>query len=70
MRSFYKYKTTDFSGDKAQGDYEDDDLRGSDMEQYQEVCRMIRYVPNYTCIFLDFVRGFGSYVKGLPKTKR
>ena len=26
--------------------------------------------PNYTDIFLDFVRGFGSYVKGLPKTKR
>ena len=27
-------------------------------------------MPNYACIFLDFVRGFGSYVKGLPKTKR
>ena len=26
--------------------------------------------PNYTGIFLDFVHGFGSYVKGLPKTKR
>ena len=26
--------------------------------------------PNYTGIFLDFVQGFGSYVKGLPKTKR
>ena len=26
--------------------------------------------PNYTRIFLDFVHGFGSYVKGLPKTKR
>ena len=26
--------------------------------------------PNYTGIFLDFVRGFGSYVKGLPKTVR
>ena len=25
--------------------------------------------PN-TDIFLDFVHGFGSYVKGLPKTKR
>ena len=25
---------------------------------------------NYTGIFLDFVHGFGSYVKGLPKTKR
>ena len=24
----------------------------------------------YTGIFLDFVHGFGSYVKGLPKTKR
>ena len=26
--------------------------------------------PNHTGIFLDFVHGFGSYVKGLPKTKR
>ena len=26
--------------------------------------------PNYTGIFLDFVLGFRSYVKGLPKTKR
>ena len=26
--------------------------------------------PNYTIIFLDFVHGFGSYVKGLPKTIR
>ena len=26
--------------------------------------------PKYTDIFLHFVHGFGSYVKGLPKTKR
>ena len=26
--------------------------------------------PNYTGIFLDFVHGFGSDVKGLPKTKQ
>ena len=26
--------------------------------------------PNYTGISLDFVHGFGSYVKGLPKMKR
>ena len=26
--------------------------------------------PNYAGIFLDFVHGFGSYVKGLPNTKR
>ena len=26
--------------------------------------------PNYAGIFLDFVHDFGSYVKGLPKTKR
>ena len=25
--------------------------------------------PNYIGIFLDFVHGFGSYVKGLLKTK-
>ena len=41
--------------------------KGSDMEQYQEVCRITRSVPNYTCVFLDFLRGFSSYVKGLPK---
>ena len=35
------------------------------MEHYQEVCRITRSVPNYTCIFLDFVREFVSYVKGL-----
>ena len=26
--------------------------------------------PNYSGIFLDFVHGFGTYVKGLPKTNR
>ena len=26
--------------------------------------------PNYTGIFIDFVYEFGSYVKGLPKTKQ
>ena len=26
--------------------------------------------PKYTGIFLHFVHGFGSYVKGLPKTKQ
>ena len=26
--------------------------------------------PNYADIFLDFVHGFSSYVKGLPKTNR
>ena len=35
--------------------------KGSDMEQFQEVCRITRSVPNYTCIFLDFVFGFRSY---------
>ena len=39
------------------------------MEQYQEGYRITRSVPNYTCIFLDFARRLGSYVKGLPKTK-
>ena len=41
------------------------------MKQYQKVCRITRSVPNYyTCIFLDFVRRFSSYVKGLLKTKQ
>ena len=26
--------------------------------------------PNHAGIFLDFFHGFGSYVQGLPKTKR
>ena len=25
------------------------------MEQYQDVCRITKSVPNYTCFFLDFV---------------
>ena len=40
------------------------------MEQYQEVCRITRSVPNYTCILLDFICRLGSYVKGLLKKKR
>ena len=44
--------------------------KGNDMEQYQEVCRIIRSVPNYTSIFIDSVRGIGSNVKGRTKTKR
>ena len=55
--------------DKTQSDYKDH-TKGKDMEQYQEVCRITMSVPNYTCIFLDFVCQFGSYVKGLPKMKR
>ena len=52
--------------DKAQSDYKDHDLKAvSDMEQYQEVCRITGSVPNHTCIFLEFVCGFSSYVKGL-----
>ena len=39
------------------------------MEQYQEVCRITRSVSNYACISVDFVHGFNSYVKSLPKTK-
>ena len=71
MGLFYKYmyKTTDFCGTKHRGTIKTT-TKGKDMEQYQEVCRITRSVPNYTCSFLDFVCQFGSYVKGLPKTKR
>ena len=40
------------------------------MERYKEDCRITRSVPNYTCIFLDFVRGFDTYMKDMPKTKQ
>ena len=44
--------------------------KGHDLEQYWEVCRLTRTVPKYTFIFKDFIRGIGSNVKGLPKTKQ
>ena len=44
--------------------------KDSYMEQYQEVCRITRSVPNYTSNVLDFVGGFGSHVKGLLKMKQ
>ena len=63
---FWKYNAKDYRllWDKAQSD-----KKGSDMEQYLEVCRITRSVPNYTYIFIDFVHRIGSYVKVLAKTK-
>ena len=54
--------------DKAQVDYKDHDLKKVTWNKIRE-SKIIRLVPNYTYIFIDLVRGIGSYVKGLPKTK-
>ena len=56
--------------DKAQSNYKDHELKAVTWNKRHEVCRITRSVPNYTCIFLDFVCGFSSYVKGLLKTKQ
>ena len=47
------------------------------MEWHETICIVKVFLlsereisPKYTGIFLHFVHGFGSYVKGLPKTKR
>ena len=69
VQLFYKNKTTDFCLAKPRATIKAT-TKGSGMEHYQEVCRITRYVPNYTCTFLDFICGFGSYRKGLPKTKQ
>ena len=66
---FYKHKTIDYRllWDNTQSDYKD----------HGTICIVKVFLlsegensPNYTGIFLDFVHRFGSYVKGLPKTKR
>ena len=63
----YKYKTTD-SLDKSESDYKDHDLKQVTWNNIRKSVEGL--VPSYTCIFLDFIRAFGSYVKGLPKTKQ
>ena len=75
VRLFYKHNTKDYRllWDNTQTDYKATYL----MLWHGTVCIVNVFLlsereisPNYADIFLDFVHGFGSYVKGLPKTKR
>ena len=75
VRLFYKHNTFDHRilWDNTQSDYKDHEHNAVTWNNLycngillseREISR------NYTGIFLYFVHGFGSYVKGLPKTKR
>ena len=75
MRFFYKHDTTDYIllWSKTQSDCKEHEFKAVSWNNLY--CKVFllseREISlNYTDIFLDFVRGFGSYVKGLPKTKR
>ena len=74
MRLFYNHDTTEYSllWDKTQSDYKDQELKAVAWSNLY--CKGIsaerEISQNYTRIFLNFVHGFGSYVKGLPKNKR
>ena len=75
VQLFYKQYTVDYRllWDNTQSDFKDNELNAVTWN----IC-IVKVIllsereisPNYTGIFLDFVHGFGSYVKGLPKTKR
>ena len=75
VRFFYKHNTIDYRllWDNTQSDYKDQEFKA--MTWNNSYCTVFllserEISPNYTSIFLVFVHGFGSYVKGLPKTKR
>ena len=73
VRLFYKHNTIDYIilWDNTQSDYKDHELNA--VARNNLYCKGIserEISPKYTGIFLHFVHGFGSYVKGLPKTKR
>ena len=75
MRLFYKHSTKDYRllWEKTQSDYKDHELNAVTWNNFiANVFQLSEreISPNYIDIFLDFVHGFGSYVKGLPKTKR
>ena len=66
-------QTTDFCGARTKATIKTTNLR----QWHGTICIAKVFLlsereisPNYTGIVLDFVHGFGSYVKGLPKTKR
>ena len=75
VRLFYKHNTIDYRilWDNTQSDFKDHELNAG----HGTICIAKIFLlsereisPNYTGSFLHFVHGFGSYVKGLPKTKR
>ena len=75
MRLFYKHilLTPDFCWTIPRATIKTTNL----MQLHEAICKGKVFLlsereisPKYTGIFLDFVHGFGSYVKGLPKTKR
>ena len=74
MRLFYKHNTIDYRllWDNTKSDFKDHELNAVTWTicNVKVILLFERESPNYTGIFLDFVHGFGSYVKGLPKTKR
>ena len=76
MRLFYKHDTTEltaFFRTRPRATIKTTNLR----QWHGTICIVKEFLlsereisPNYTGIFYDFVHRFGSYVKGLPKTKR
>ena len=75
MQLFYKHKqlTSDFCRTITSGTIKTSNL----MQGHVKICIVKIFLlsereisPNFTGILSDFVHGFGSYVKGLPKTKR
>ena len=68
VRLFNKHNTIDYSllRDDTHSDYKD---HGTICIGRVFLLSEREISPNYTGIFLDFVKGFSSYVKGLPKTK-
>ena len=75
MRFFYKHDTTDYRllWSKTQSDCKEHEFKAVSWNKLYCKGTLLserEFSPSYTDIFLDFVHGFGSYVKGLPKTKR
>ena len=75
VRLFHKHNTVDYRllWVNTQTDYKDHEPNAVAWKIW--ICNVFllyerEISPNYAGIFLDFVHGFGSYVKGLPKTKR
>ena len=66
-------QTTDFCGARPRATAKNTNLRqchGTNCIVKVFLLSEREFSPSYTDIFFDFVYGFGSYVKGLPKTKR
>ena len=74
VQFFYKHNTIAYRllWDNTKSDYKDHELNAVTWNNCIVKVFLLserEISPNYTGIFLDFVHGFGSYVKGLPKTK-